>query len=536
MSDRQVSLSDIARRLEVTLSAVSNWRRRHPSFPIAVQENGREVFQTEEVAEWLDGRKISKKDLKPGELPGMTYGNRFRGARIGRAADAGFDDDLWKELIRFRGAEDVAVFADLVLSLLYVAVSNDHDWADIFAAEGSRRFHLLEVVALKHRPVLRDLHHSRGAFIDMHGEARLDEIIRLVERMRRSGRGPELFEFMLNRFAAAEGRRAADVHTPAALVRLLVELVAPTPETSVFDPCCGSGGFLVGAAKYLESHGALGFGVPFTGRALSERSASLAHMNLRLHDIPADIEVRSDTIFPGDGNLIASERFDVIVSNPPFDLKESAWAAPTQNLYGRYGALPKSKTNFAWLQYVASALANGGRAAIVMPGGTLFREGAEKQVRANMVDDGIVEAVIALPSQLFVSTGIPVTVWLLNNQVRRKGEILIVDASELGHSISRTQRSLSSEDRRQVVDLVTKWRNQDGYEDVRGFSASVEFRRIREEGYVLTPARYVGSAGSGATGRSVQELRDDLVRLERRAALVDAAVEQNFGRIRAWIR
>jgi type I restriction enzyme M protein len=540
MPDDQMSMSDVARQLEVTLSAVSNWRRRHPSFPSAEEVNGQELFLVREIADWLDGRKISKKDLKPGELPGTTYGTRFRGAmRIGHASHVTIADALWRELIQFRGAEDVAVFADLTLGLLYLAVSNDRHWNDIVVTEGSRRFQLMELAALGHRPVLHDLHRARSSFFnDTHGEIRLTEIIRLVERMRRSGQGPEMFEFLLNHFAGAEGRRGAGVHTPSALVRLLVELVAPAPGTSVFDPCCGSGGFLLGAAKYIAEHAGHDFDASFTGHALSERSASLAHMNLQLHHVPADVDVRVDAIFRNDGMLIANERFDVVLSNPPFDLKEPMSSAPVPELHGRYGTLPKNRTNFAWLQYVMSSLTDGGRAAVVMPGGTLFRGGAEGQVRANMVDEGIVEAIIALPPQMFVSTGIPVTVWLLRPPERRHdGKILLIDASDLGHLISRTQRSLSDEDQSRIADTVKQWRAGDGYEDVRGFSASAVVQRIREQDYVLTPARYVGTSVELDTPLgSVRELRDDLARLERRAMVADAAVERQLDRIQAWIR
>ncbi|TCO65098.1 N-6 DNA methylase [Actinocrispum wychmicini] len=534
MPDRQVSMSDVARQLEVTLSAVSNWRRRHPSFPSAEKVNGQEMFLVREIVDWLDGRKISKKDLKPGELPGTTYGTRFRGAmRIGHASHVAIADALWDELIQFRGAEDVAMFADLVLGLLYLAVSNDRHWNDIVATEGSRRLQLMELAALDHRPVLHVLHRARSSFFnDTRGETRLTEIIRLVERMRRSGQGPDMFEFLLNQFAAAEGRRGSGVHTPAALVRLLVELVAPAPGTSVFDPCCGSGGFLLGAAKYIAAHAGHDFDASFTGHALSERSASLAYMNLQLHHVPADVDIRADALFRNDGMLIANERFDVVLSNPPFDLKEPMWSASVSELHGRYGTLPKKRTNFAWLQYVMSSLTNSGRAAVVMPGGTLFRGGAEGQVRANMIEEGVVEAIIALPSQMFVSTGIPVNVWLLRPSERREGEILLIDASDLGHLTSRTQRSLSDEDQSRIGDTVKQWRAGDGYENVRGFSASVVVQRIREQDYVLTPARYVGtSVELNPPLRSVRELRDDLARLERRAAAADAAVERQLDRI-----
>jgi type I restriction enzyme M protein len=155
-----------------------------------------------------------------------------------------------------------------------------------------------------------------------------------------------------------------------------------------------------------------------------------------------------------------------------------------------------------------------------------------------MINAGIVEAIIALPPQLFVSTGIPVTVWLLRQSERpREGEVLLIDASHLGHLVSRTQRSLSDGDRGQITNTLQQWRTGNGYEDVQGFSASVVIERIRDQDYVLTPARYVGSSVEFDTIRKpLGELRNDLALLERCAEVVDAAAERQLDRISTWIR
>ena len=328
-----------------------------------------------------------------------------------------------------------------------------------------------------------------------------------------------MFEFLVDRFAA-EGQRDAAVHTPSAVARLLTEVAAPEPGAGVLDPCCGSGEFLVGAAKYLGDQG------PLTGHAFSERSASLARMNLWLHGVPAEVDSAAST-FP------AEKRFRVVLTNPPFGM-----TAPTswRELSDRHGWLPTTRSEFLWLQYVVSSIEEDGRAAVVMPGSSLFREGSGKKIRARMVDDGIVEAIVALPPQLFASTTIAVCVWFLNRARRRRaGEILLIDAQELGHMISRTQRTLSEEDRSRLVDTITRWRDGNGYEDVRGFSVSVTAERIRQQDYVLTPGRYVGTNVAPAPA-SVGELLDELARLEFRAGEADAAAERQLDRIQAWIR
>ena len=132
MVDPHLSMSEVARRLRLTLPAVSNWRRRHSSFPAPVEIDGQELFSVEEMAAWLDGRRISEKGLGPDELPGTTYGTRFRNAM--EIKNVSPDDALgvlWRELVRLRGAGDIAMFADLVLTLLYLAMMDDNRWNDI---------------------------------------------------------------------------------------------------------------------------------------------------------------------------------------------------------------------------------------------------------------------------------------------------------------------------------------------------------------------------------------------------------------------
>lgn len=539
----QITASEIAQRIGVSLPAVSNWRRRHESFPSPEVAEGKELFALPEIVAWLNRRKIAKKDLKPGELPGSTYGSRLLAAmNITRPSKDAIDPELLKEFLQFRGVEDVMVFADLVLGLLYLAVVNKPRfkprWDDIMAAEGWPLFEAIERAAMDHVPRLGDLYRACDAIRhDVYSIKRLTEIAKLVDRVRRSGRGVEVFDFLLNRFTGVAGRREASVYTPSPLVDLMVALISPMSGSSIFDPCCGSGEFLIGAAKYISASGAHSTDVSFTGHALSERSAHLTYMNLRLHGVAADLNVRGNEIFLDDRTMSESRRFNVIISNPPFDMKEPIPAGMRR--YSRYGPLPRSRSSFAWLQYIVSSLADGGQAAVVMPSGALFRAGSEGGIRAQMVDEGVVEAVIALPSGMFSSTGIPVTVWLLSRSAARPNdEVLLIDASSLGHMISRTQRSLSGDDQSRVVDTLVKWRSGDGYEDVPGFSVSVPVSNIRDQGYILTPGRYVAASISPELSRSLRsprELRNELVRLERRADELDMVADHQLNRIRPWI-
>lgn len=547
VSNDLVTMTDIARLAEVTVPAVSNWRRRHETFPRSELQNGQALFAAAEVARWLDGREVAKGDLKASEFPGITYGDRFRRNkfRVVTKPEARFKEALWKELSRFRGAEDIAVYADLVLGLLYLSVQKHDKWVDIAAAEAWESGQLIEIAileTLEHRPLLQ-LHRALSSFrIESRGVERLGEIIRVLDKVQRmadseadrSLRGGEIFEYLLNRFTAAEGKRGLVV-TPPSVVRLLVELIALKPGESVLDPCSDSGDFLVETAKYIEGHGGRASDVVFFGQAILERSWALTQMNLDLHRVPADLAARPGIALHDD--LHSGRRFDAILANPPFNISHWQGGHPADRCW-RYGAPPKSNANFAWLQHIWSSLAEGGRAAVVMANNALSSDQAgESRIRAAMVEDGVVEALIALPPQLFAATAIPVTVWLLRCPGTRDDEVLFVDARTLGSMISRTQRGLLPDDNRRIVNTVLKWRDrqQKRYQNVQGFSASVAIQEIREHEYQLTPGKYVGTGiKTGMSTNSVIELQRELDRLRLRAMEVDAIADQQLSRIIAW--
>lgn len=546
-------MADIARLTEVNRSAVSNWRRRHQeSFPRSERREGQELFATTEILEWLDRRKIAKDGLKETELSGTTYGARFRrNMGVPARLDEAVDDALWQELERRRGAADVGVHADLVLGLLYLCVRDRVRWTDLVAAaqspqRGWAMGELLEEARREHRSSLPYLRGALSAAIaESGGHKRLGEIIQILHRTRRepddrqpaSGWAARTFEYLLARFAAAEGKRGAVVFTPASVVQVLVESVAPSPGESVLDPCCDCGGFLVGAARYVEAHGGRSSDLSLYGQGFLERSWRLAKMNLELHGVVAELAPHPGSALRED--LHAGRRFDVIMTNPPFNI--SGWSSgdPASDPRWRYGTPPEGNANFAWLQHVMSCLAREGRAAVVMANGASSSEHAQEQtIRAAMVEDGVVEALIALPPQLFSSTAVPVTVWLLRRPTgETDGKVLFIDARALGSMVSRTQRILTQEDVRQITATYGAWRDrwtQGGYEDVRGFSASVTTQEVRAHDYRLTPSRYVGIPIASEPAGTALGLRRRLDRLHAQAVDVDAMAERQLNRIDAW--
>lgn len=508
----RIGTAELARRLGITTAAVSNWRRRYPDFPTGADVDGQPLFAVEELTTWLDGRRIAKDDRKPDEAPGTTYGTRFRKA-TGIVTDEVTPADVWRELDRLRGTADIALLTDLVLGLLYLAGTNEPRWAEISRAPADQLPDVIGRAAPSGSLLLGHL--NRAITADSH---RLQVIVGWIDRARRSNRTTETFEYLVERFMTSEGRRSAAVHTPPDVVRLVVELTDPAPGDSVLDPCCETGRFLIAATDHLGDRAGES---RFTGHSLSDRGHALTAMNLALRDVRFGVDTYSEAFLAHESPLLpASSRHDVIVSNPPFGMR-----APGQGPRG---------SNFVWLERVAASLADGGRAAVVMPGGTLFRGGRDQRARTELVDSGLVEGVVGLPARLFPATGIPVTLWLLHRGAReRTGEILLVDAGAAGEMVSRTRRSLSDDDRRRIVNTVGDWRTGE-YANVPDFAMSVPVELIRANDYVLTPARYFRPSRESGTS-SVADLRGELDELHRHADDVDRAAALALDRISAWL-
>src|SRR6266536_4508422 len=304
ISDDWITMSEIARMAEVKLPAVSNWRRRHQqTFPHCERRANQELFAASEIAAWLDGRKIAKISLKDGELPGTTYGMRFR--RNLRLPEKSFNvtDFLWRQSEKYRGFLAVPEYADLVLGLLYLRARYPARWTELKAAAP---WNLRESVEHVIRTQQIPLPHLRRAvstvLSETHGPERLGEIIRLLDSVQLSAdkdhsipqsdwTGP-VFDQLLERFVDTFGSHGSVVFTPASVVRVLVELTTPRPGDSVLDPCCDSGGFLIGAASYVKEHGGRPADLPLAGQALRGWSWSISRMNLELHGLSADLAKR----------------------------------------------------------------------------------------------------------------------------------------------------------------------------------------------------------------------------------------------------
>lgn len=540
-----VSVQDIADLAEVNPSAVGNWRRRHTTFPAAHRLDDREVFSTTEIMAWLDHRKVRMPDLGATEPPGSTYGMRFRkNLGIEQRTDIAWREALWSGLGPFRGVWEGATLMDITLGLLYLSALEPGLWADLVQAEDHDSAQILFDSALSQDET--NLTNLRRAWQSVKNDPDASHhLVRAIHTIDRAVRAPgveddrrhtsDVFDFLMTRFATAEDRHRGVFVTPRSLARLLVELTTPAPGDRILDPCAGTGAFLIEVANYLEEHAASASDVHLAAEALQERSWLHVRMGSDIRGLSVDLGER-----PG-VNLTEGhdKRFDVVLANPPFNLKLHS---TTDGNRWQFGSPPASNANFAWLQHIWSSLSDGGRAAVLMANAALSSARAdERQIRAAMLEEGAVEALIALPSRLFTATAIPVTIWLLTRRSGSpRGEVLFVDAQGLGSMVSRTQRALGREDMQRIVEAVLSWRaggTERGHHDRPGFSSSVPVEQIREHDYQVSPGMYVVPDIPEATAPDpVDEILRKLEELDDRAAVIDAAALRQLRRITTWTR
>ncbi|MET4925407.1 class I SAM-dependent DNA methyltransferase [Streptomyces sp. PSRA5] len=346
-------------------------------------------------------------------------------------------------------------------------------------------------------------------------QRRLAEVVDLIGRVRidgtwdRSARDVlgEVFEYFLDNFARAEGKRGGEFYTARSVCRLVVGILEPR-RGRVYDPACGSGGMLVQADRYVEAHGGNPRELAFYGQEINERTWRLARMNLAVHGMEGDLGAqRGDTLADDQHPELKA---DFVLAHPPFNVLD--WARNEADPRWVYGVPPPGNANYAWLQHAISKLSERGTAGIVLANGSMAsRSPSERQIRRALVEADLVASVVALPGQLFHSTQIPACLWVLtkDKSADRRDRILFIDAREMGVMVSRTERELSDEDLAKITGSYHMYR------DEPGFCVSAGVETVREHEYALTPGRYVGAAPVRAESPESPEPRAGTERLTK---------------------
>ncbi|MEZ0115151.1 type I restriction enzyme M protein [Catenulispora sp. EB89] len=512
---------------------------------------------------------------------------------------------LWKSADKLRGSMDAAQYKDFVLGLIFLKYISDafeerreviraeltadgipddrmgmlldekdeYEGAGVFYVPVTARWEHLAANAKAHRDgvgkllddamvaIMKENKTLTGVLATIYNrenvdQRRLAELVDLISDARFTGHGErtardvlgEVYEYFLEQFARAEGKRGGEFYTPASVVKLLVEVLEPY-EGRVYDPCCGSGGMFVQAEKFVVSHrGARhAHDLSVYGQESNERTWRLAKMNLAIHGITGNLSDRWGDTFAHDRHpdVLA----DFVLANPPFNMSD--WARNTQDTRWKYGVPPAGNANYAWLQHIISKLGVRGTAGVVLANGSMSsKQSGEGEIRTSLVENDLVACMVALPPQLFRTTQIPACLWFFAKDksshgakglADRRGQVLFIDARNLGTMVDRTERVLTEAEIARIAGMYHVWRGTasakgEKYEDIAGFCYSADKAEIAGHDYILTPGRYVGAAevddgDDEPIAEKIDRLTAELFAQFDESARLEAVVREQLGKV-----
>lgn len=504
-------------------------------------------------------------------------------------ADIGFEKQIWNAACVLRGNMDASEYKGVVLGLIFLKYISDRfedkynqlvadgdgfeEDRDEYTSEGiffvptgarwsdvSAKAHDPEIGQViddamraieKENVRLKDILPKNFARPEL-DKRRLGEVVDLFTNIKMIEHGSEkdilgrTYEYCLSMFAEQEGKRGGEFFTPSCVVRTLVEVLQPF-KGRVYDPCCGSGGMFVQSAKFVENHSGNINDISIYGQDSNPTTWKLAQMNLAIRGIEPDLGKYAADTFLDDQH--PTMRADYIMANPPFNL--SNWGAEQlkDDVRWQYGMPPAGNANFAWLQHMIYHLAPGGRMGMVLANGSLSSQsGGEGEIRKNIVNADLVDCIIAMPTQLFYTTQIPVSLWFISKRKKQPGKTLFIDARKMGVMVSRKLRELTD-------GTKEEYKNEDGtlkndikkiadtynayvagtLENVKGFCAAATTEEIAKQDYILTPGRYVGIEEQQDDGEPFEEkmarLTSELSDLFVQSHKLEAEIKEKLGAI-----
>lgn len=326
------------------------------------------------------------------------------------------------------------------------------------------------------------------------------------------------YEYCISQFAAYEGVKGGEFYTPSSIVKTIVAILKPFEDCRVYDPCCGSGGMFVQSAQFIASHAGSIDRVSVYGQESNADTWKMAKINMAIRGIDANLGPHQADTFYND--VHKTQKFDFIMANPPFNL--SNWGAEhlKDDVRWKYGMPPAGNANYAWIQHMIHHLAPNGKIGLVLANGALSTQSSgEGDIRRNIVDADLVEGIVAMPTQLFYSVTIPVTLWFISKNKKQKNKTLFIDARKMGHMVDRKHRDFSPEVIQKLADTFTAF-EEGTLEDVKGFCAVATTQDIAKQDYILTPGRYVG----------IEEVEDDGEPFEEKMARLTGELSEMFAK------
>jgi type I restriction enzyme M protein len=533
---------------------------------------------------------IIDQDSLPDEIKDEIRRQQDEAARkiteLGKKAgkDLEFEKELWKAADKLRGSIDAAEYKHIVLGLLFLKYVSDSFYirrkklTEMVKDSSNKEYY---VPTAANREIVVDdknqyraagvffipdkarwehlrahaMHHNIGKYIDEAMEAienenpkdlkgvlpkiytktQLDsqilgELVNIFSKIKFDhdidkekdilGR---VYEYFLGQFASAEGKRGGEFFTPRPIVKLLVEILSPYENARVLDPSCGSGGMFVQSSEFLKLRQKDPTKISFFGQESNQTTLRLCKMNLAIRGIIGQIEW---------GNSYYDDKFpdlraDFVLANPPFNADWEPGRLSDKDPRLKFGTPPASNANFLWIQHFIHHLSPNGMAGFVMANGALAVSGREGEIRKKIIEEDLIDAIVACPPKLFYNVALPVSLWFVSKNKKngrfrnRVNETLFIDAREIFEPISRKQVIFTDEQIQKIAKTVHAWRGEKKagkYKDIAGFCKAVKKEEITKNGYVLTPGRYVG----------VAEEKDDGIPFEKKMAKLTKELKGYF--------
>lgn len=488
----------------------------------------------------------------------------------------GFEDKIWQAADVLRGNLNAAEYEGVVLGLIFLKYISDRfetkflelqndEYADpedideytaenIFFVPQGARWSVISAAA--HTPEIGNVIDEALKLIEQSNDRlkgilpknfarpeldkrRLGEVVDLFTNIQMHDAGEErdllgrTYEYCLQKFASMEGKNAGEFYTPSCIVRTIVEILQPY-EGRIYDPACGSGGMFVQSAKFIARHQKSVDKISIFGQEANPSTWKMCHMNLAIRGLEGNLgKTYADTFFDDQHPTLKA---DFIMANPPFNLDK--WGQPSlqEDVRWKYGIPPSGNANFAWMQHMIHHLSPKGKIGLVLANGALSSQtGGEGEIRKNIILDDLVECIVALPSQLFYSTGIPVSLWFLSRTKKQPGKTLFIDARNMGTMVTRKLRELTADGDIKKIAYTYNAFIDGTLENEKGFCAVVETAEIERQDFILTPGRYVGIAEQEDDGEpfaeKMERLTSELSDLFKEGHRLEEEIKKQLGAI-----
>ncbi|MGL4913299.1 MAG: type I restriction-modification system subunit M [Romboutsia sp.] len=481
-------------------------------------------------------------------------------------ANIGFEETLWKAADKLRGSMSSYDYKDVVLGLMFLKYISDkfetkynelleegagfeeeideYTEENIFWVPQISRWNYIRdnaksneigqiiddamIEIEKENPTLVGVLDKRYARPEL-DKRRLGELVDLISTIKLHSKEEKdllgrIYEYFLGQFASAEGKNGGEFFTPTSVVKTLVEMIEPY-RGRIYDPACGSGGMFIQSEKFVEEHQGSLQDLSIYGQELNSTTWKLCRMNLVIRGLDGNIGAQHGDTFHND--LHKMLKADYVLANPPFNIKDWGGSSLVDDIRWKFGVPPEGNANYAWLQHIVHHLAPNGVGGVVLANGSLSSNTSnEGEIRKNLIENDLVDAIVAMPDKLFYSTGIPVCLWILNRNKannskfrNREKEILFIDARNLGEMVDRKHRELSHADVKLIANTYHNYRNANGtFQDVKGFAKVATLDEVKDNDYILTPGRYVG----------IEDVVDDGVPFDEKMKLITSELDDLF--------